>query len=254
MPVIDAHIHLGGNRHTKYYPAEQMLVDLAEADVDGAVVFAFPEDVYRIADTPESRAAANGHVLEIAAAHQHVYPFYFVWNDFVIPDNLADYAGIKWHRHSDEPEYDYDDPRCEAFIRAAADLRMPITLEEELHHTAGFVERATGCGLVVIIPHMGMLNGGHGAMSEFFGNGQVYFDTSCAPGEVIGSFLREVSAERIIFGSDVSGTAEPFFNFPKVEREKVEGLGLEPREHELVFGQNILRLVAHTPAGRADAR
>ncbi len=254
MPIIDAHIHLGDNRHTKYYPAARMLADLADAKADGAVVFAFPEDMYRIADTRESRAAANAHVLETAAAHPHVYPFYFVWNDFVIPDNLAEYVGIKWHRHSDEPEYDYEDPRCETFIREAANLQMPVTLEEEFHHTVAFIERVEGSGLSVIIPHMGMLNGGHGLMSEFFGNERVYFDTSCAPAEVIGWFLREVSPERIIFGSDVSGTSEPFFNFPKVERQKVETLELTPREHELIFGENILGLIARTPAGGAGRR
>ncbi len=251
MPIIDAHIHLGENRQTKYYPSERMLADLADADADGAVVFAFPEDIYRIADTPESRAAANAHVLRTAAAHPHVYPFYFVWSDFVIPDNLADYVGIKWHRHSDEPEYNYEDPRCEAFIRAAADLRMPVTLEEEFHHTAAFIERVNGSGLAVIIPHMGMLNGGPGPMAEFFGQQQVYFDTSCAPAAVIGSFLSQVSPERIIFGSDVSGTSEPFFNFPRVERRKVESLNLAPAELELVLGENILRLIARTPAGAA---
>jgi predicted TIM-barrel fold metal-dependent hydrolase len=254
MPIIDAHIHLGDNRQTKCYPAECMLADLAEAGADGAVVFGFPEDMYRIADTPESRAAANAHVLKTAAAHPHVYPFYFVWNDFVIPDNLADYVGIKWHRHSDEPEYNYEDPRCEAFIRAAADLRMPVTLEEEFHHTAAFIERVKGSGLAVIIPHMGMLNGGHGLMAELFGKEGVYFDTSCAPAEVIGSFLRQLSPERIIFGSDVSGTSEPFFNFPKVERQKVESLDLTPGEHELIFGENVLRLIARTPAGKVDPR
>ena len=253
MPIIDAHVHLGDNSRTKYYPAGDMLADLAEADADGAVVFAFPEDMYRLADTPESRAAANAYVLATAAAHQRIYPFYFVWNDFVIPDNLGDYVGIKWHRHSDEPEYDYEDPRCEAFIRAAADLRMPVTLEEEFHHTAAFIERASGSGLSVIIPHLGLLNGGHAAMSEFFDNEEVYFDTSCAPAEVLAWFLHEIAPERIIFGSDVSGTAEPFFNFPKVERQKIEALGLSAPDHRLVFGDNILGLIARTPAGAAAA-
>ena len=59
MPILDAHIHLGANRHTKYYPPERMLADLAAAEADGAVVFAFPEDMYRVTDSPEARRAAN---------------------------------------------------------------------------------------------------------------------------------------------------------------------------------------------------
>ena len=96
MPIIDAHIHLGANQHTKYYPYEQMRSDLDEAGADGAVVFAFPEDIYRITDTPEARVAANEAVLAAGRLHEHVYPFYFVWGDYILPENLADYVGVKW--------------------------------------------------------------------------------------------------------------------------------------------------------------
>ncbi len=243
MPILDAHIHLGANRHTKYYPAERMFADLAEAGADGAVVFAFPEDMYRLTDTPEARAAANASVLQVARAHEHVYPFYFVWTDYVLPDNLGDYVGIKWHRHSDEPPYDYADPRCEAFLRAAAELRLTITLEEELHHTEAFVRRVAGSGLTVIIPHLGQLNGGPEAMSRFFGEPHVFFDTSCAPAETARWFLDEIGPARLLFGSDVSGTREPFFNFPLVERRKLEALDLTEEEHRLLFGENLLRLL-----------
>ncbi|HJN16199.1 MAG TPA: amidohydrolase family protein [Armatimonadota bacterium] len=250
MPIIDAHIHLGANQHTKYYPYEQMRSDLDEAGADGAVVFAFPEDIYRITDTPEARVAANEAVLAAGRLHEHVYPFYFVWGDYILPENLADYVGVKWHRHDDEPEYSYTDAACEEFIRAIAKLNMPVTLEEELEYTEDFIERAADTGLAVIIPHMGMLNGGHGAMSDFFPYDHVYFDTSCAPLEAIDRILNAVGPERVLYGSDVSGTSEPFFNFPRVEREKLDQLGLSESEHQLVFGANILRLIARTPAGK----
>lgn len=243
MPVLDAHIHIGANRRTKYYPVEQMLRDLAEAGADGAVVFAFPEDMYRIADSPEARAAANAYVLEAARDHAHIYPFYFVWTDFLVPHDFAQYAGVKWHRHSDEPRYDYGDPGCEAFLQAAAALRMPITLEEELEDTAAFIDRVAGTRVSVIIPHLGMLNGGPKAMARFFGQPHVFFDTSCAPKEVARWFLDEIGGDRLLFGSDVSGTAQPFFNFPRVERERVEALGLSEEERRLVFGGNLLRLL-----------
>jgi len=241
--VIDAHIHVGANRRTKYYPVEQMLDDLADARADGAVVFAFPEDMYRITDSPQARAAANAYVLEAAQGREHVYPFYFVWTDFVVPDDFAHYAGVKWHRHGDEPRYDYADPACEAFLQAAAALRMPVTLEEELQDTAAFIDRVSGTGLSVIIPHLGMLNGGARATARFFDRPHVFFDTSCAPQEVGRWFLDEIGADRLLFGSDVSGTAQPFFNFPRVEREKVEALGLSEEEHRLIFGGNLVRLL-----------
>ena len=249
MPTIDAHIHLGHIRETKYYPYEEMRADLDEAGLDGAVVFAFPEDMYRITNTAEARLAANEHCLQAGKQHEHIHPFYFVWNDYVLPDNLDRYVGIKWHRHDDEPEYDYADPACEAFLQAIAELNMPVTLEEEYHYTADFIERTADTGITVVVPHMGMLNGGYGAMSDFFPWPHVVFDTACAPAEAIDRVLTECGPERVIFGSDVSGTSQPFFNFPKVEREKVESLGLSEAEHSLIFGDNILRLIRGTPAG-----
>jgi hypothetical protein len=240
--ILDAHVHLGGNRHTKLYPPARMLADLAEAGADEAVVFAFPEDMYRKTDTPEARAAANEYVLQMSRLHPHVYPFYFVWTDYVIPGDLGEYCGVKWHRHYDEPRYDYADARCERFIAAMAERKMPVTLEEEFDETVAFVERVAGSGITVIIPHMGLLNGGFGRMTRFFECEHVCFDTSCAEPHAIRRVLSEVGPERVLFGSDVSGTSEPFFNFPKVERAKLESLGVTPESQPLVYGGSILRL------------
>lgn len=247
MRIIDAHIHIGANWRTKYYPPERMFADLRQAGVDGAVVFAFPEDIYRKIDTPQARLEANQYVLEVSATHANLCPFYFVWNDFIIPDNLGQYAGIKWHRHGDEPRYDYNDPRCERFISAMAELRLPVILEEEFSETVQFVNRVADSGITVIIPHMGLLNGGYAAMEPLLNTKHVCFDTSCAAPQVIATILAAVGPERILFGSDVSGTREPFFNFPSVERAKLAGLGLTPETHPLIFGGNLLRLVSRTP-------
>ena len=81
-------------------------------------------------------------------------------------------------------------------------------------------------------------------MEAFFDNPNVYFDTSTAPIEAIRKILDNVGAERIIFGSDVSGTKEPFHNFPKVELKKVLQLDLDEASKELTFAGNIERLIA----------
>ena len=244
MLIIDAQIHCGDNRQTKYYSLAEVERDLAEAGAGGAVLFAFPEDMYRLVDTPEARRRANEYVLECARTREHLYPFYFVWNDYVLPERLGAYAGIKWHRHADEPPYDYEAPGCEAALEAIRALRLPITLEEEWTFTRGLVERLDGHP--IIIPHMGMLNGGYQQMAPFFALPYVYFDTAVAPPEAIGFILEQVGAERVLFGSDVSGTAQPFFNFPKVESAKLAQLQLSPEEREAVLGGNILRLVGPT--------
>ena len=74
-------------------------------------------------------------------------------------------------------------------------------------------------------------------------NQRVYFDTAVAPAEDVRHVLDHVGAERVIFGSDVSGTREPFHNFTRVERVKVESLGLSESEAGMVFAGNIERIV-----------
>jgi len=241
MRIIDAHVHLGDNRQTKYFDLNAVKTDLDDAEAGGAVVFAFPEDMYRIADSVESRARANSYVLEAALRGKSVYPFYFMWNDYVLSEDLADYSGIKWHRHADEPRYDYDIPECRKVLHLIADLGLPVTLEEEFEQTRRFI--AENPDIIVIIPHMGRLNGGTDRMTAFFDHPRVYFDTSVAPAEDIDFVFRRVGPERVIFGSDVSGTGEPFFNFTKVERRKVESLGMSERDAGMVFAANIERIV-----------
>lgn len=246
MRIIDAHIHLGNRRETKYYSLGELRKDLEEAGAQGAVVFPFPEDIYRVTDTVEARVRANKYVLETAKASKDmdIYPFYFVWKDYLIPDDLEEYVGVKWHRHFwNEPRYDYDDPRCHEFLKRVKELGMPICLEEGFEETLRFVK--DNPDLDIIIPHMGKLNGGYDKMNIFYDNPRVYFDTSTAEIDVIRRVLERVGPKRVIFGSDVSGTKEPFYNFPKVELAKIMKLDLKEEELELILAANIETLIAH---------
>ncbi|MFQ6075582.1 MAG: amidohydrolase family protein [Candidatus Bathyarchaeia archaeon] len=241
MRIIDAHVHLGNNPKTKYYTLKELRRDLGEASAQGAVVFAFPEDMYRTIDSEESRVRANEYVLEASKSSRDIYPFYFVWNDYLIPENLDEYLGIKWHRHADEPRYDYEDPRCGRILEKIRDLGLPVLLEEEFEPTLRFIERNPE--LRVVIPHMGRMNGGYELMDAFFNDPNVYFDTSVASPEAISRVIDNVGVERVIFGSDVSGTRLPFYNFPKVELEKILKLNLDDESLRLVLAENIESLI-----------
>jgi hypothetical protein len=243
MRIIDTHIHIGKNPRTKYYDLGDLERDLSEAGAHGAVIFAFPEDIYRKIDSPDYRLEANKYILEVAEKSKKLclYPFYFVWNDYILPEDLGRYAGIKWHRHTDEPRYDYKDPRSSAFLRRVKELKMPVLMEEGFAETFAFIEQNPE--LDVIIPHMGKLNGGYRSMEAFFSNPRVYFDTSTAEPSAIRWILQHVGPKRIIFASDVSGTREPFFNFPKVELRKIMGLGLDEKALEKILSGNIERLM-----------
>jgi len=244
MRIIDAHVHLGDNRATKAYTVGELQNDLDEVGAAGAVVFAFPEDVYRIVDSDESRRQANEYCLRMARENTGIYPFFFIWDGYELPPDLGDYVGIKWHRHANEPPYDYSTAECEHALEAIRELNMPVTLEDEFDKTVAFVERSPE--LPIIIPHTGRLNGGTEKMTVFFDRPNVHFDTSVAPLEAVESIVAGVPIERVIFGTDVSGTSQPFFNFPKVELEKLEKLGLNEDEWELLVGGNIERLIAGT--------
>jgi len=243
MRIIDDHVHCGNNRHTKLYTLAEIKRDLGEAGAHGAVIFAFPEDMYRIEDSREWRIKANNYVLALSASVREpvLYPFYFVWNDFIIPDDLGEYAGIKWHRHWNEPGYDYDDPRCRDMLGLIKELNLPIVIEEEYDNTVRFVRENPE--IKVIIPHIGNLNGGCDRMEIFFDNPGVYFDTSTASIDAIKWALDNVGAERVIFGSDVSGTREPFHNFPKVELAKLLQMDLDEQSKSKIFAGNIESLI-----------
>jgi hypothetical protein len=232
MRIIDNHIHCGNNvnnRRSKIYTLTEINRDL-------------DEDIYRVEDSPEWRIRANEYVLDVSRqAEKSIYPFYFVWNDYIIPENLSDYAGIKWHRHWDEPKYDYDDPRCDEMLKAIKSLNLPVLIEEEYDDTVRFVR--DNPELNIIIPHIGSLNGGYDRMDVFFDNPKVCFDTGTAKLDAIKWALDNVGDERIIFGSDVSGTSLPFHNFPKVELAKVLKLDLSEDSKSRIFAGNIERLI-----------
>lgn len=240
MRIIDAHVHLG-NQPFKQYTAEQLETGLAKCDADGAVIFAFPEDIYRCVDSDESRRQANDYVLAATQQNRQLYPFYFIWNGYAWPDDWRQWKGIKWHRHADERPYDYDDPRCEATLEVIRAHDLPVVLEEEFHNTVAFLERSPQ--LNVIIPHMGNLNGGYEAVEAFYDNPHVFYDTAVAELRPIEKALEYVGVERVIFGSDVSGTSVPYFNFTCVELEKIMKLGLTDDELALVLAGNIERLI-----------
>lgn len=246
MRIIDAHMHLGTNPKTKQYRVEDLVRDLAAAGACGAVCFAFPEDMYRTVDDAETRRQMNGYVRDAAnTPGLTVYPFYFVAMDCQLPDDLDMYAGIKWHRHCDEPRYDYDSGSCREALLEIERRRLPMTLEEELANTQHIAESYPGIPL--IIPHMGILNGGPEQMDVFFDRPDIYFDTGPAGGEnTILRFLDRIGPERLVMGSDYSGCPLPFTHTPELERRKIESLGLSANEQQLILGGNIERILHNT--------
>jgi predicted TIM-barrel fold metal-dependent hydrolase len=250
VKIIDSHMHCGIQNSDLPYRLVREYLD--EGDIPGACLFAPVEDIYdrynfRFEDNhlwSACRRRANRYLLDIQQSHEDVFVYYFVWNDFRKEELERGYNGIKWHRHEDEPVYHYQDPRCEDFLQEAYRLGLPIVLEESFENTLYFIRRVAG-RTPVIIPHLGMLNGGFHALftAGIWDQETVYADTALAASHEIKMFLERYGSDRLFFGSDFP------FGRPHQELRKIASLNLADHDFEKIAGDNILRLLkADTPA------
>jgi hypothetical protein len=235
--ILDSHTHCG---HT--VPYEALSKEWERGEIHGGVRFSPVEEIYdrydpHFTDSEEyraSRASVHRYLLK-SAERDRIFSYFFVWNDFApIPDG---FVGIKWHRHSNEPVYRYDDPACERTLSEICDKRLPIVLEEEFDNTLRFIERIAE-RTVVIIPHMGALNGGYWSLkrSGVFESPAVWTDTALAGDREISDFAKDYGTERIMFGSDYP------FGAPAQEKRKPERL-FSDDDLDRILGGNLLRLL-----------
>jgi uncharacterized protein len=244
--IIDAHVALDMDR----YPVERALQALNAAKIGSAVIF------------PDARSAEhdrqNAYVLEAARRHD-LYPFYYLGgnpftdtrpDELVAPDNLGEYAGIRWHRwigesidregrlDRDELEWGVslmESPEFEAVAAAAATYNLPVMLEESLAVTLEFVLRFPS--LDFIIPHLGMQSGGQiNIMRALWEQPHVYFDTSLALLDE--ATLSRVGTERILFGSGFPQ------GDPETEIDKIDRLPISEDLKEGIYGNNIESLLS----------
>ena len=244
MYVIDSHIHCGIQNVDQ--PFSDIRPLLNRARISGACLFAPVEDIYDRYrpgfDDNEfwkaTRKRAHDYLLQIACQNRSIYPYYFVWNDFLIEDLDRGFSGIKWHHHSGEPPYQYENPRCGAMIDAICERGLPVVLEETFDRTIWFIQQAAG-RTPVIIPHLGLLNGGFTRLlkSGVWKNETVYADTALAGSVEIQTFLDQYGAERLLFGSDYP------FGYPDNQLQNLLRMGILQEDLKKICAENILRLV-----------
>jgi predicted TIM-barrel fold metal-dependent hydrolase len=118
---------------------------------------------------------------------------------------------------------------------------MPVVMEEEFGNTVRFIEEIAK-DVTVIIPHMGMLNGGYGAIKNhgLWSRPNVYADTALASVSEITDYIHEYGIDRIIFGSDFP------FGDPKRELQKIMDLQIPQEQKEIICRLNIQRLLAES--------
>jgi hypothetical protein len=245
VQVIDSHAHCGVIDRSMPQSFEDYRRQIARTDIGGAALFSPVLEIYdrydfQFIDTAawrRSRQVSNAYLLSLKSADLSVYPYFFIWNDFAVEQLKAAHCGIKWHRHPGEPVYHYDNPQCRDALNEIRRRNLPVVLEEEFDNTLHFV-RELAPGLTVIIPHLGLLNGGFQAIAEagLWERENVWADTALASREEIRTYLRRYDHHRLLFGSDF-----PFGN-PSAELQKVRSLGLDREVEAAVLGGNFIRL------------
>jgi predicted TIM-barrel fold metal-dependent hydrolase len=183
------------------------------------------------------RQKSNASLVFLKSANLTIFPYFFIWNDFAVEQLTTAHCGIKWHRHAGEPVYCYDDPKCRVALDEIRRRNLPVVLEEELGNTLRFI-RELADGITVIIPHLGLLNGGFRSMAEagLWELENVWADTALASRDEIREYLRRYGHRRLLFGSDFP------FGSPSAELHKVRRLGLDPAAEAAVLGGNFSRL------------
>jgi len=241
--IIDSHLH-SGVQNVSWRWEDIRPLHLA-AGITGAGIIPPVEDVYdrhdpNFTDPPawqECRRRAHRYVLDLHDPEIRIFPYFFVWNDFSWEDLGPEYVAIKWHRHPDEPEYDYSSPRCREFLEKVKARGLPILLEESLANTLFFLEELAP-DQPVVIPHLGALSGGYQALDTagVWGRGQVWADMAVAGLPEIKDYLQRYGSARLMFGSDYP------FSQPATELAKIMGLGLPAAEVRAILGDNFRRL------------
>jgi len=245
VAVIDAHAHCGVIDRTFAQSFEDYEQQVAGTIISGVVLFSPVLEIYNrydfnFTDTPAwrlLRQKSNASLLLLKSVNLTIYPYFFIWNDFAVGQLTAAHRGIKWHRHSGEPVYHYEDPRCRSALDEIRQRNLPVVLEEELDNTIHFV-RELADAIMVIIPHLGLLNGGFRSIAEagLWERENVWADTALASRDEIREYLRRYGHRRLLFGSDFP------FGSPSAELRMVRRLELDPGVEAAVLGGNFSRL------------
>ena len=246
LNIIDAHAHCG---RLDTFPPQDLrdyVAHIGGSGIAGAVMFPPVMEIYdrydpHFRDTGQwrrRRAESNEYLLSVSTPEFEVYPYFFIWNDFAVEQLSAAHKGIKWHRHPEEPVYNYNDPRCAAAIAEIRRRNMPVCLEEEFENTLYFINELAP-GVKVIIPHCGMLNGGYELFRRegIWEMDCIYADTALAPAGDISDYVSRYGCERLMFGSDFP------FGDPAFELQKILRMNLTGEQKEAITGGNAARLL-----------
>jgi predicted TIM-barrel fold metal-dependent hydrolase len=247
--IIDAHAHCGIQDQSMLQSYEDYCSQIQDSGIEAVVMFSPVMEIYdryspNFEDNDEwqqRRNLSNEYLLTLGDSDLTIIPYFFIWNDFAVDQLKPQHKGIKWHRHPHEPVYHYDDPLCKKAINEIKRQNMPVVLEEGFGNTIRFINHLA-IGVRVIIPHLGLLNGGYHAFAHegIWDNPNVYADTALASSHDIKDYISQFGCDRILFGSDYP------FGDPKEELSKILNLPISRAKKEMILGLNLKRLLANS--------
>ncbi len=118
---------------------------------------------------------------------------------------------------------------------------MPVVLEEEFENSIYFINELA-VGVKVIIPHLGLLNGGYHAFVEHgvWDKPNVFADTALASSYEIKDYIDNFGYDRILLGSDFP------FGDPEQELSKVLSLSIPQEKKEMILRNNLKHLLKNS--------
>ncbi len=240
--VIDFHTHVDEAEAFGWIdPPDKIVALLDEAGIDQAVIMTYT-------DLPGLNPDALDYIVESAARFPgRLIPFVRLNPNY--PERMAELVarsvelgvrGVKLHPTT-TLAHPAGDPTV-ALLRLAAAASLPAlfhcgddpyTTPQALGLAA---ERVPDCAIV--FAHMGGYFHPLDAIEVAKRYDNVYLETSAMPyPELIRRAVGEIGAQRVLFGSDGPGCN------PRLELQKVTGLGLAPDEEEAVVEGNARRLL-----------
>ena len=235
--IIDSHSHWGPSITLGVdVTSQDLLRQQKETGVDYVVIIPFPSTA--IADN-----AVNVRILQESERVKSFIPYHYVRENYDVEafDPIPEaYFGGKWHwmRGLQDSASNYhvlEDSVLPVLVNKIMATGKPVIFEEELDFTQRFVDMFPE--LPLIIPHLGLLGGyPMDFLKAFKDSENVYFDTALGSTDMIGTFVKVLGPERVLFGSDVP------FGTMKSELAKVLALSLSPADRELLLFGNITRL------------
>jgi len=245
MTIIDFHTHVDEAPAFGWIdPPDKIVALLDEAGIDAAVIMTYT-------DLPGLNPDALEYIVEAAGRFPgRLLPFVRVNPNYqeempAILDRAVELGirGVKLH-----PTTTLAHPAeaaTVAVLRRAGELGLPALFHcgDDPYTTPQVfglaAEAAPDCAIVM--GHMGGYLHVDDAIDVAEQHPNLYLETSAMPYPLaITRAIDRIGAERVIFGSDGPGCN------PKLELDKIEGLGLSERDRALVVGGNAARLLGLT--------